>query len=125
MSGETISAVVEFITVEEGTDLIVSFVIAGEEPDEVVSLILLRTPVFEHILPAEERGVRVSHESFPVEADGNLLHRITITPAVVAIETTRTRYELDVSKVDRDELQSAQRVMERMNFDQRFVVEIG
>lgn len=61
MSVEPISAVVGFITVEASVDLIVSFVIAGEEPDEVVSLILLRTPKFEHVLPPEERGVRVSH----------------------------------------------------------------
>jgi hypothetical protein len=73
-------------------------------------------------LPPEERGVSVPHESFP-EEDFDLLQRIRVTPAAGAIETTRARYELDVSKVDRRELQSARRVLERMNFDECFVLE--
>ena len=57
--------VVSFVTLEDGVDLIVSFAIADEEPGEIVSLILLRTPKYEALLPADERGVTVSHESFP------------------------------------------------------------
>jgi hypothetical protein len=43
-------------------------------------------------------------------------------PPVVSIATRNRRYELDVSKVDRKELKSAMRVLERMNFDNRFVL---
>ena len=46
-----------------------SFAIADEEPGEIVSLILLRTPNYEALLPADERGVTVSHESFQEDDD--------------------------------------------------------
>src|SRR6266851_2894448 len=124
MKAEAEPEAVVFITAEEGDDLIVSFAIA-DEPGEIVSLILLRTPKYEFILPAEERGVSVSHESFPEEEERDRLHRIRVAPPVVTIETTSTRYELDVSKVDRRELRSAQRVLKRMNFDESFVLELA
>jgi len=125
MSAGPSPEVVAFITIEEGDDLIVSFAIADEEPGEIVSLTLLRTPKYEFILPTDERGVSVSHESFPEAEERDRLHRIIrVAPPVVTIETTSTRYELDVSKVDRRELRSAQRVLERMNFDESFVLEL-
>jgi hypothetical protein len=113
MSADPSPEVVAFITIEEGDDLIVSFAIADKEPGEIVSLTLLRTPKYEFILPTEERGVSVSHESFPEEGERDRLHRIRVAPPVVTIETTSMRYELDVSKVDRRELRSAQRVFKR------------
>ena len=53
---------VSFITTEDSDDLIVSFALEDDEPGEVVSLILLRTPKYESLLPEDERGVSVSHE---------------------------------------------------------------
>ena len=103
--------VVSFITVEEGDDLIVSFAIADEEPDEIVSLILLRTPKYEGILPADERGVSVSHESFPDDDDEDRLRRVSVAGSVVRIETTGARYDLDVSRVDPHELRAARRIL--------------
>ncbi len=118
--------VVSFVTAEEGDDLIVSFAIADEEPGEIVSLILLRTPKYEVILPAEERGVSVSHESFPDDDDDrDRLRRIRLSKSVVTVETTRTQYELDVSKVDGRELRAARRVLKQMNFDACFVLDLG
>ena len=87
--------VVSFVTLQDGDDLIVSFAIADEEPDEIVSLILLRTPNYEPLLPADERGVSVSHESFPEEDDRDRLRRLTMSGSVATIETTRTQYNLD------------------------------
>ncbi len=116
---------VAFVTAEQGDDLIVSFAIADEEPGEIVSLILLRTPKYEFILPADERGVSVSHESFPDDEDRDRLRRIRVAMPVVTIETTRTQYELDVSKVDPRELRAARRILKQMNFDQHFVLELG
>ena len=56
---------VSFMTNESGDDLIVSFAVDQDAPDEVLSVILMRTPKFEHLLDATERGVRVSHERYP------------------------------------------------------------
>jgi len=119
MNADPTPAVVAFVTIEEGDDLIASLAIAAQEPGEIVSPTSLRTPKYEFILPTDERGVSVSHESFPEEEERDRLHRIRVAPPVVTIETTSTRYELDVPKVDRRELRSAQRVLERMNFDER------
>jgi len=125
MNADSTPEVVEFITIEKGDDLVVSFAIATTEPGEVVSLTLLRTPMFEFALPPDEWGVSVSHESFPQEGGRERLQRIRVALPVVSIATTRKRYELDVSKVDRRELRSAQRVLERMNFDNRFVLRLA
>ena len=66
MNADPTPEVVAFITIEEGDDLIVSFAIADEEPGEIVSLTLLRTPTYEFILPTDERGVSVWRASlFP------------------------------------------------------------
>ncbi|MGH9201807.1 MAG: hypothetical protein ACRD2A_11300 [Vicinamibacterales bacterium] len=118
--------VVSFVTLQDGDDLIVSFAIADEDPGEIVSLILVRTPKYEPLLPADERGVSVSHESFPDDDDDrDRLRRLTMTGSVVTIETTRTQYNLDVTDVDRRELLLAQRILKKMNFDRCFVLQLG
>ena len=114
---------VSFVTLQDGDDLIVSFAIADEEPGEIISLILLRTPKYEALLPADERGVSVSHESFPDDDDRDRLRRLRMTGSVVTIETTRTQYDLDVSDVGRRDLVKAQRILEKMNFDRSFILE--
>ena len=114
---------VNFITTEEGDDLIVSFALAEEEPAEVVSLMLLRTPKYESLLPDEERGVSVSHER-DFDDEGDYLRRVSFVGSVMTIESTRRRYELEMSQVDRHELKAAHRVLARMNFDKRFILEL-
>ena len=125
MNADSPPEVVDFITTEDGDDLIVSFAIATQVPGDVVSLTLIRTPKFEFALPDDERGVSVSHESFPQRDGLEHLQRIRVAPPVVSIATTQRLYELDVSKVDDGELGSAQRVLERMNFDNRLVLRLA
>jgi hypothetical protein len=108
--------VVSFVTVQDGNDLIVSFAIADEEPGEIISLILLRTPKYEGLLPPDERGVSVSHEAFPEDDDRDRLRRLKMSGSVVTVETTRAQYDLDVSDVDRRELLEAQRILKKMKF---------
>jgi hypothetical protein len=125
MGANSTPEVVDFITTEGGDDLIVSFAIPCDGPDLVVSLTLVRTPKFEFALPLDERGVTVSHESFARGEGPDLLQRIKVAPPLVSIATARRRYELDVSKVDPRAVQSARRVLERMNFDNRFVLRLA
>jgi len=117
--------VVSFVTLQDGDDLIVSFAIADEEPGEIISLILLRTPKYEDLLPADERGVSVSHEAFPEDDDRDRLRRLKMSGSVVTVETTRAQYDLDVSDVDRRELLEVQRILKKMNFDRCFILELG
>jgi len=114
---------VSFITTQEDDDLIVSFAIEESEPGEVKSLILLRTPKYEFVFEDHERGVNVSHEDEP-EIEDDLLRRISLAPDVVTIDTKYNRYELDISRVDRKELERACRIVRRMNFDDRFTLEL-
>ena len=114
---------VVFITNEDQDDLIVSFAISDEEdPAGVVSLILLRTPKYEFALEVYERGVEVSHESWP-EREDDLLRRIRLGPQVATIDTADHHYELDVSRVDSEEVQEACRILRKMNFDTSFTLE--
>jgi hypothetical protein len=116
---------VVFITTEKrDADLIVSFVIEGEAPGGVKSLILMRSPKYEFVFDDHERGVNVSHEDFP-ERDDELLRRIEIASDVVTIESTHNRFELDVSRVERKEITKACTILRMMNFDDRFSFEMA
>jgi hypothetical protein len=112
-----------FMNNEEGDDLIVSFAIECSEPGEVKSLILLRTPEFEFIRDEDERGVNVSHDDEP-EVENNLLRRIRVASPMVVIESTYNRYELDVSRVNEEELNEACAILQKMNFDKSFTFEV-
>lgn len=113
---------VVFITTQQRDDLIVSFAIEGEAPGEVKSLILMRAPKYEFVFDDHERGVNVSHEDFS-ERDDELLRRIQLGSAAVTIESTHNRFELDVSRVERKEVEKACAILRKMNFDDRFLLE--
>ena len=115
---------ISFVTVEEGTDLIVSFVVDLGAPGRVASIILLRTPIYERLVPEGERGVHVSHEQHPAR-EHDLLDRVRLTPDRVEIGTAGHYYVLDVSRVDSAELEDAHRVLRRMNFDSSFALEVA
>ena len=100
---------VEFITVEEGQDLIVSFALA---PSGHRSLTLIRSPQYEHLLPEEERGVTIS----PPDR-GDVRDRLVAVDwrvPRVELKTEKHRYLVDVSAVADDELANALRVLTKM-----------
>jgi hypothetical protein len=106
---------VSFITIDRGDDLIVAYAIDLGEPGKVASLILLRTPKFELLLPLEERGVSVSHELYPVEDEKReLLKRIVVSADEVDVESTGRTYHLDVSRVEAEEQDEATSVLRKM-----------
>jgi hypothetical protein len=114
---------VSFIRTEEGDDLIVAFAVEDAEPGEIKSLILMRTPKYEFVFEDHECGVNVSHEDEP-DIEDDLLCQISLAPDVVTIASTYNRYELDVSRVDKKELEKACTILRRMNFDNRFTLEV-
>ena len=116
---------VSFITIDdEGTDLLVAFALESEDPDEVTSVILMRAPEQERLLPDAERGVRVSHELDP-ETEDDYLVRLRMTRDRVEIETTGRAYVLDISRADPEELRGARELLRRMNFDNGFELDLG
>lgn len=115
---------VRFITCEDdGADLIISFALEDKDPLYVKSLILLRTPKFERFLHEDERGVSVSLEGEPEEEERILLKVIRFAEGKILMEDTKTTSELDVSAVEEDEIIQAKKLLKKMNFDSRFLVE--
>ena len=116
---------VDFVAVESGDDLTVSFVIGRPmDPDEIRSLILSRTPKYEFALDDSERGVSVSDEDRD-EDDSDLLEEIAFQGDEVRIVSRNADYQLDCSRVDAEELEDAKKTLHAMNFDGRFKIQIS
>jgi hypothetical protein len=115
---------VDFITTEASNDLIVSFAICGDEPGEVRSVTLLRTPKYESILDSSERGVHVSDEDLEND-DGNILESITFLGFQVHIVSRLTDHRLDCIDVDPTEVAAAKTMVRQMNFDNHFLIRTG
>src|SRR5215218_8874298 len=98
---------VTFITTETGDDLMLCFAVQHpDDPAEIESLILTRTPETEFIFEEEERGVKVSFEREEDEDQCDIMQKFDYekSTGVVRIKTNIVEYELDVQKVNTDEL---------------------
>jgi len=115
---------VSFITTEDGDDLIVSFAIPDADSFDVKSLTLLRTPKYEFILDDVERGINVSYDDFPDDED-DYLEEIEVGKDIVRLVTSHRRYALDARHVDDDQKKRMKRILKRMNFDDRFTLQIA
>jgi len=114
---------VEFISLDEDdTDLIVSFAIADSDWG-VKSLILMRTPVLENMMEADERGVNVSFDDDDFgDQDRNMLREVTFRKNAITVVSTFSKYELDVSDVDNSEIEEMIQLLKKQNFDNRFTI---
>src|SRR3954471_19058378 len=104
---------VAFISTETGTDLIVSFAVCvPDEPTEIESLTILRTPKYEGLLYEWERGAAVSFEREEKRDEVVLLREVTYAPGEkqVMVRTDKHTYEWDVRKVDPKDLKAMCRV---------------
>jgi hypothetical protein len=108
---------VSFITTESGDDLIVSFaVMKPADFTEIESLTLLWTPKYDYLLPPEERGVSVSFERSAHGEDELVVEvRDCANEQAVWVTTARRTYELDVRKVEEDELADMRKVFGEMS----------
>lgn len=112
---------VEFITIEIGDDLILSFAVqALDDFEDIESLILMRTPKYESLMDDSERGVSASFDRFDDEADYLESVEYVESDKIVRIKTTLHNYELDAGKVDAKDLNQMRQILNKMNFDQRF-----
>jgi len=112
-----------FITTEDADDLIVSFAIPLDEPGDVKSLTLLRTPKYEFALDESERGVKVSFDDF-FEDRNELLEQLAIEDDVVTITTNYRTYTVSIRDVDDMEIEESKRILKKMNYDGRFKLKI-
>ncbi len=113
---------VSFITTELGDDLVVSFAVQDPtDPTEIESLTLVRSTKYESLVPPEERGVGVSFERF-LDHDEDMLEeaRYSKSEKTMHLETRLRWYDLDLRKVDPEELAKMCKVFRKMSRGGRF-----
>jgi hypothetical protein len=111
---------VSFIDIEDDPpDLILSFAVWQPELDDIRSIILMRTPEFEFLLDENERGVAVSDEIWTNDEEDRL-NKIELGDNIVKITTNYHQFELDLRKVDKEEVDQAKAILQKMNFDHSF-----
>lgn len=117
---------VKFISLEEDDkDLIVSFAV-DDPPMGVKSLILHRTLFFEEVLDEEEKGVNVSLEGeYFEQEDFNILNNIKISDDGIWIKSTFREYQLDISNVQKSEIEDMVKLLKKQNHDNRFTIHIA
>jgi len=115
---------VSFISIEDDPpDLILSFAIWEPELDDIRSLVLMRTAKYEMFFDEAECGVRVSEEGRLNDED-DMLKEIEFGDNLVRIMTNHHQFELDLRKIDKEEIDQAKAILNRMNFDNRFEMRI-
>ncbi|MHC4538152.1 MAG: hypothetical protein ACYTEK_11990 [Planctomycetota bacterium] len=112
-----------FITNQEGDHLVVSFAIPRGMHGNVHSLTLLRTPKYEHVLDESERGVKVSFEDFSDDRS-QYLKKQTIAGNVVTITTDHGIHMVNIEDVNQTAIQKSKRILRKMNFDNRFELQV-
>ena len=111
---------VSFIDIEDDPpDLILSFAVWQPELDDIRSIILMRTPEFELLLDESERGVAVSDEIWTNDEEDRL-NKVELIDNIVKITTNYHQFELDLRKVDKEEVDQAKAILQKMNFDHSF-----
>ena len=111
---------VAFITAKTGDDLVISFAVCPpDDPTDIESLTILRTPKYEAFLDEWERGASVSFERDPENDMREILREVVYAfdDKCITLRTDHHTYELDVRKVDPSELSAMCRVFRKMNFD--------
>ena len=111
---------VSFIDIEDDPpDLIISFAVWQPELDDIRSIILMRTPEFEFLLDESERGVAVSDEIWTNDEEDRL-NKVELIDNIVKITTNYHQFELDLRKVDKEEVDQTKAILQKMNFDHSF-----
>ena len=112
---------VNFITIEKGDDLFLSFSFNEGTRFGVEGFIIQRMPKFEFVLSSDERGPSVD---WTAEDERILIKKMNVTPREVLIETTRDKYIFDLSKISGAEYSEIVSILKKMNFDNVFDLKI-
>ena len=113
--------IVNFLTIEEGDDLILAFSFDEGTRFGMSGFILQRTPKFESFLRPDERGLLVDWTD---EDERILVRKANLTSKQIAFETTRESLLFDVSKISEKEYSEMVSILKKMNFDKAFDLKI-
>ena len=112
-----------FIEIETGTDRIVSY--ACGDLDDIESVIVMRTPEYEHLLPRNERGAHVScNEDIGARAF-NMVREITVSGRRVRIKGSRRDFDIDCAGVEQEKWDDSLDLLRLMAADGAFVLDIS
>lgn len=118
---------VAFVSLQTGDDLIVSFFVSSsEDPTDGRSITLLRDVKWERLLPAEERGVKVSDEADTEEDwQDNFLVEIRVGSKTLELTSSRYKRKLDLKRLSKADRKAMTKVLKKMNFDRRFRLKVA
>jgi hypothetical protein len=108
---------VSFITVEDGTDLIVSFAVTDSEDGSYQDCLnIIRTPKYEQFLEPHERCPMVS---FPLEDQGAerrplKLASYSAEDGVISIRCDGITFALDLSRVEPEDFDAMVEILRKM-----------
>lgn len=109
--------------IDLGPTQTVTFTLEGDQPEQTIKMQLSRTQKGEHFLNRRNRGVSVAYEGH-VDAGEDFLRFAKLGPTAATFRTRSRRYELDLSAIDKKDVTFLRRALKRMNFDDRFEIEI-
>jgi len=112
---------VNFLTIEEGDDLILAFSFDEGTRYGIEGYIIQRTPKFEMTLLPEEIGPSVDW----TDEDGRIvLTSVNVNRNQILIETTLDQQSFNISKISNNEYLEMTSILKKMNFDNIFDLKI-
>ena len=116
---------VGFIDYEDDeTDTGLSFAIY--EDGEYSDSLMLARSTYDQLLTDDEQGTRISYEDVLDDSlNPVLLQEASINDAVLELSCESHRFTLNLSKLEADDLEIIEKQLQRLNFDNRFVLRIN
>lgn len=112
--------VVNFITVEDGRDLILSFSFDEGTEFGIDGFMIQRTPDLEYVLHPHEKGASIDWTD---DDEIILVTKVELSADVIRIYSRPRNYEFDISELDKDDKKRIVKILNKMNFDDSFEFE--
>ena len=108
-----------FLTIEFGTDLILSFSFNEGTKYGIEGYSIHRTPKFEFIFEPEERGPCVD---ITTNDRRMILRSVSFDRNSITLKADNGNEQFDISRIDDSEFTDMIKVLKKMNFDKAFTV---
>ena len=108
---------VQFTTIEDNDDLILSFSFDEGTEFGVEGFIIQRSPKFEFVLSPHERGPSIDWTEDDVIVT---VKEIELSRSMVVIKTQYEEYAFDLSRLSDKEFGAIVKILKKMNFDKVF-----
>ena len=110
---------VNFLTIEFGKDLILSFSFNDDTKYGVDGYCIQRTPSLEYIVDSDERGPAVDWTD---DDRVILLRKVVFDRNTISLETDDGVEKFDISEIEDEEYADMLKVLKEMNFDNSITI---